>query len=65
MNQNSPPPPGDFEEELAALLSAHHRGETIDPREHLKTCEHCQAIAFLIGNLRRDMWTLFETRRAA
>jgi hypothetical protein len=58
------PSPDDLDRELAELLSMHHAAEEIDVRLHVKQCPHCAAIAVLIGNLRRDLWSLHERRAA-
>ena len=55
-------PASDFDRELSALLSAHKAVEGLDVRVHVRTCDCCNAIAILLGNLRRDLWQLHEGR---
>jgi hypothetical protein len=57
--------PDQFDAELARLLAERHAAETDDVRDHIRQCECCNAIAVLIGNLRRDLWMIAEGRRAA
>jgi hypothetical protein len=62
---NSPSPDDDLDRELSELLSTHHTAQELDIRLHVNACPHCLTIATLIGNLRRDIWTIHDQNRAA
>jgi hypothetical protein len=67
MNPTTPPPSrpeDDVDAEFARLLAEHHQSEHDDVRTHVRTCACCNAIAVVIGNLRRDLWELAERRAA-
>lgn len=51
-----------FDAELRHLLAEHQHASDVDVRVHVQHCECCLAIAVLIGNLRRDLWSLAERR---
>jgi hypothetical protein len=55
--------PDNLDRELARLLDEHHAAELMDVRLHVKSCPHCFTISTLLGNLRRDLHDLFESRR--
>ena len=63
MNQDSDNA-GDLDAELARLLAENHEAERMEVRLHVRTCPHCLAVATMIANLRRDIWSLHERRAA-
>jgi hypothetical protein len=50
-----------FDAELSELLAQHHAAEEeIGAQLHIRDCACCHAVAILVGNLRRDLWTLLD-----